>query len=388
MIQSVLKLRFTSLLILLANLFFHPCLQSQNLIPNPGFEEYLDNPPYGAAGVNESVAWFGLRTTTDFFHRQYQFDSSLPQNFRGYQEPASGDGCAGIIAGPEANEYLIVELPRPLVAGALYEVGFKANLSNACRYGTDDLGLSFLYEDPFELDLRKDVVYHVKNPEGELITDTVGWKDLEGFYLAEGGEKYLMIGNFYSGSEMDLQVVNEGAVFDWAYFYIDDVFLYPCSYAPFEELSRDTVLCDGQSIRLSGLPGAKSHYWVGIDARSTIEVNEPGVYIVNNYDDCDNLLQLTYSVAPTDCDCTIRIPSVQYTGDPLQVLSDLNVQSFELEFYDASGRLVAATSNVNLESFQLLNYSALYFWKARLSCLEKNNFSIQKVMGGKVVVQH
>ena len=199
--QKLFSFSFSHFLFILVALFpISKKSLGQNLVPNPGFEEYLTNPPYSAAGVNESVNWFRpVETTSDFFHRQYIRDSGVPQNFRGYQEPASGDGYAGIITGPGAWEYLAIELTRPLEADSLYQIGFKLSLSDACKLTSDDIGLSFLTKNPLEIeDIKKEVVFHFKNPEGQFITDTLGWTSLQGFYLAQGGEKYLMIGNFYT----------------------------------------------------------------------------------------------------------------------------------------------------------------------------------------------
>ena len=147
---------------------------------------------------------------------------------------------------------------------------------------------------------------------------------------------------------------------------MDDVFVRSCAFtAPYGQLERDTVKCKGQRIQLSGLPSAESYYWVGIDARPSIMVEAPGAYLVNNYDECDNLVQLTYNVQSQECNCSFQIPSVQYAGDALQVLPDLDVQSYELEFFDASGRLITKSSDTDLPNFQLPSYSAILFLESK-----------------------
>jgi len=378
------------IIICLATILVSAAANAQNLVPNPGFEEYLDPPPYGAAGVNESVAWFLIDNTTDFFHRDFRAPYTVPSNFRGYQEPATGDGYAGIISWPlSRQEYLAVQLTQPLEAGKIYEVGFKVNLSNLSRYASDNLGLTFLRENPSQLDvpLQEAATYHFKNPDGELIVDTVGWKELRGSYLAEGGEQFLVIGNFRAEHRIRVELSNGNSELpDWAYFYIDDVYVQTCQDQIIEPLTTlDTLICEGASVELSGLPEAETYYWENLDVTQHLVVNTAGTFLVHNFFQCRDV-QLVYEVETGDCSCSIQIPSIQGTGQGLHVIPSINVQSYRLVLFDASGRLLFSVADTDLERVQPPRHSVLYFWSADLTCLDVNDRPFRRRVGGKTLL--
>ncbi len=79
---------------------------AQNLVPNHSFEQYLSDPSYDADGVNESIGWFALSHTPDFFHANYHSNYSPGANWRGNQEAFNGSGYAGILASTASREYL------------------------------------------------------------------------------------------------------------------------------------------------------------------------------------------------------------------------------------------------------------------------------------------
>jgi hypothetical protein len=125
-------------------------IHAQNLVPNPGFEEYLTNPDYSPTGVNKAPDWSRLDYTTDFFHIQYKAPSSVPSNFRGTKQPAAGEGYAGLISfagsGSASNEFLVVQLKEPLQADQIYDLSFEVSLSNLSRFGVDGIGALVLHE--------------------------------------------------------------------------------------------------------------------------------------------------------------------------------------------------------------------------------------------------
>ena len=380
------NLKLLAILALSISLNLIPEIKAQNLVPNPGFEEYINNPQAGADGVNESIAWFNLGKSTDFFHRTYGPISGIPDNFRGYQEPASGDGCAGLINWPEGpKEYMAVQLIEALEADVIYEVSLQVNLSDACQYASDDIGVAFLTDEPNAETIR-DAVYHVKNTEGQMIRDTMGWTRVQGSYLATGGETYLVIGNFYRDRDTDREIINEGGL-PWVYFYIDDVVVKPCLDQSVEQTRIDTTVCEGISIQLRGLPDVETYYWEGIAINQGIEIESPGTYVINNFTQCDNVQQI-YTVKMPDCDCGMQIPSIQLVGNQLQVTTSFNVQTYQLNLFDASGRLILRTSSTDLDKIQLPHLSAIYFWQAKLSCLNEEDMIFQKTVGGKAIIQN
>ena len=144
-------------------------LPAQNLVPNPGFEIALENPTYSAAGQNMDPFWFTHTGSTDFFHAAYRDFVRPPATFRGFQEPASGDGMAGIISG---REFLAVELLSTLQKDEIYNVRFVVNLSEESEFASDGIGVLFLEEDPRDVALSGD--YDLRNMRGNIIRDTSG----------------------------------------------------------------------------------------------------------------------------------------------------------------------------------------------------------------------
>ena len=210
-------------------------IQAQNLVPDPSFETHFEN----SVRHNESIFWFRVGNTSDFFHRVYPPESgaSVPNNYRGYQEPASGDGYAGIITWGGPKEYLAVKLLEPLIRDELYDVSFKVCLSDATRYATDDIGAFFTESNPQEIeDFEENAFFHVKQTEGVYITDTVQWTTVSGKYLANGTESYLVIGDFHPKENLtDIIVHNEEGI-AWNYFFVDDVVVENCNQQKEEEV--------------------------------------------------------------------------------------------------------------------------------------------------------
>jgi outer membrane protein OmpA-like peptidoglycan-associated protein len=112
-----------------------------------------------------------------------------------------------------------------------YCVKFNASLAESSKYASNNVGANFSKK-PFATDEKtiiKDVahVLHHDN-ENHKINQTYNWDQICGTYEAEGGEKYLTIGNFYPDDKTksennkkpkDMKIDQVIA----AYYYIDDV---------------------------------------------------------------------------------------------------------------------------------------------------------------------
>jgi hypothetical protein len=73
-------------------------------------------------------------------------------------------------------------------------------------------------------------ILQVVNNPANLLLDTVNWMVVSGQFTAQGGEKFLTIGNFYPN---ELSVVSYDTVVEqpgnFAYYFIDDVTVSKCS---------------------------------------------------------------------------------------------------------------------------------------------------------------
>lgn len=229
--------------------------QPDNLVPNPGFEE-RDECIFNDALLVDAPPWFSpTGGTPDVFHTctvvneepcpwpletyldQWYF--GIPTNVTGCQVPHSGEGYAGqILYHPgvspyfDAHEYLAVELLEPLQVDEDYLVRYYISRADRTRYAVWAFHVLFLqepeyllWENPSYLDLEGYWSY----PEGQFVTDTEGWTEISFVYTAQGGERYLYIGNFQPPGEMDLLLdfpnwLDPGDLWP-SYYYVDDVYV-------------------------------------------------------------------------------------------------------------------------------------------------------------------
>ena len=208
---------------------------AQNLVINPGFEEYYRCPSSFSTESRDFFlpGWSSANTgTPDHFHQCSWSDNDVPFNWAGQSNARSGLGYAGIYAwssnGKNYREYMQCELQQPLEKGVRYRVSFFFQLSSYSVFATDRIALAMsdslldrrddkLIRQPVVLQ-KVDPAFFTKNQWQEATTD----------FLAKGGERALVIGNFSDDrSTHHTQLTSrKGKSFllaASAYYYIDDV---------------------------------------------------------------------------------------------------------------------------------------------------------------------
>jgi len=130
----------------------------QNLVPNSGFEGNVQC-PWLLSQISNAESWanVGGPGTPDYFHRcgadliaspdTFPY-VGVPENIRGWQQPHSGDGYAGIFVynGPqsiELREYIQVRLMESLAVGVRYDVSFHICLADKFQYAICSFGVFF-----------------------------------------------------------------------------------------------------------------------------------------------------------------------------------------------------------------------------------------------------
>jgi len=222
-----------------------PVAQSQNLAPNPGFEE-TDTCTFGI-GASAIHDWYSAYLTFDHLQgcQPYGAANGLPMNTFTYQHPFEGNSCVGIFTyhkngSSEQREWIMVPLLEPMVQGQTYYCSFRANAAfgGNAEYPTiwlanSNVGMLFTtYDrhwyagDPYPAPLNQ---AHVLYPQ--VLADTVGWTLVSGSFVADSAYQYLMIGNFFSNSLTDtLHLGPQGDPWFWfprAYTLIDAVCVSP-----------------------------------------------------------------------------------------------------------------------------------------------------------------
>ena len=222
-------------------LFIASCfkLSSQNLAPNYSFEDTTMCPAIYAEFGGYVTKWAGGFPA---YFSPYCSDSpagGMPKNDIGYQYPHSGHAYAGIYTFIDSaydsfyanlRDYLQDSLISPLKAGIKYYVTFYVNLADSEKYACNSIGAYFsdsaLAYHPSRR-VKSFLTPQIENDTANHLTDKINWMKVSGSFIAAGGEKYIIIGNFKDDAHSDTVFVNSPAhkenIWTNAYYFIDDV---------------------------------------------------------------------------------------------------------------------------------------------------------------------
>ncbi|CAN5896902.1 hypothetical protein BH11BAC7_BH11BAC7_28180 [soil metagenome] len=218
---------------------FSSAAVAQNLVPNPGFEEYKKIPITfcrTAKEFNATVTDWTMpnEATSDYFHAKCKASAStIKNNFAGFQQAKEGEAYAGMYCvldkGISYSEYLQTKLIQPLKAGQKYTIQFYVSLSEASEFAIDRLGVLFVkkqikQENMFPLNY----IPTVESADTVFYDDKTGWRQVRMSFIANGGERYMIIGNFH-GTRTRLKTVpvNKKRFYkeNGCYYYVDDICL-------------------------------------------------------------------------------------------------------------------------------------------------------------------
>jgi hypothetical protein len=207
--------------------------EGQNLVPNPSFEDTVFHNGLCIGPMNWCINWFNpTATSPDFYTFNINgscINSSL-NNPSGYQLPRTGFSYVGIYtyAGP-TREYVAISLDSFLSAGCTYYVQFYISQANNFGLGTDRMGCTFVNDTTgfFSQTQYLNLTPAIENPSGFILNDTLNWTSINGFYTAQGTEKYLLIGNFYDDLNTLIDTSHVASFYN-SYYYVDDVYVSSC----------------------------------------------------------------------------------------------------------------------------------------------------------------
>jgi len=239
-----------------STLFLFPVFLSaaaftQNLVPNPGFEEYSSCPGYFTQRASEFGAknWMPAGTgTPDLFNACSEGEADVPYNWAGVSDAYDGEGFAGIYLWMKGSnnyrEYLQCKLLRPLMKDSLYKIRFQYRLSSYSKYSIDRIGLALcdtIIQKAHDQVIPLHPVLSVIE-DSALTRETGLWQTSQMEYRASGGERYMIIGNFFSNEEtrsykIQSRPIQQEMLAESSYYYIDGVEVI----APFEENNVDTL---------------------------------------------------------------------------------------------------------------------------------------------------
>ena len=215
---------------------------AQNLVLNPSFEDTLPCPTSVVYPFIKAQYWIQPTAgSSDFFSVDtsciYSGGGGVPQNVFGWQNPHSGESYCGFSiynAPPNQNsrEYITGILSDSLITGNKYCISFWISAANNCKYQTDDIGVYFSSDTSSFTDYTMNNVLNlipqVENTQGNILSDTLNWTQVTGDFIAQGGEKFITIGNFKNDANTTLTILS-GAIYNFGYYYIDDVSVIDCT---------------------------------------------------------------------------------------------------------------------------------------------------------------
>ncbi len=284
-----MKLKLVLLLLVFAGLVF-----GQNLVPNPGFDD-LVNCPEERGQIQFASSWSSATINSLYYPDLFNICSSNDQlspptsghYVDSYQQPLSGGGYAGIYVwrndNVNINGYIETPLTETMEQSKIYYIRFYVSpdltSSQLWRY-SDAVGLAltdtFYYQDISGNEILS--LSPVVENRGELITDTIGWTEVSGCYLAQGGEKYAIIGNFRTDAETMAVVEDPNIQPYYTYLYIEDVLIQP-----FDPLPDTLLLCDGMPEQLDARFLDATYQWSTGATDSIITVSESGCYTIEAF---------------------------------------------------------------------------------------------------------
>lgn len=137
---------------------------------------------------------------------------------------------------PNFREVIGGLLSSPLNQGTKYYTGMKVCSSESSQFASNKLGISFstvLYErDTAPVPINNHAMVYLNS----VVSDTLNWTTISGSFIADSTYEYIMLGDFFSTSNNDLQNVNPNAIFAETYYYVDAVYVSTDSLCCFSEI--------------------------------------------------------------------------------------------------------------------------------------------------------
>jgi len=218
---------------------------AQNLILNGDFEEYTKCPkstdfPGVKCFVEKSQVLKHVSNpnqgTFDFIHTCDEED--YPRYRWGEEPPQSGEGYVGIAVYQDGfffieGEFVQLEIKEPMKKGAIFQFEMYLSLGDKSYTAINSLGVCF--SDSLVQQLKtKQLLFKPDIISYDFYENKVGWKKYTGDYIAKGGEKYIIIGNFFSKNETKanhIKILDKRQVKDnYVYYFIDNISLKQDKY--------------------------------------------------------------------------------------------------------------------------------------------------------------
>ena len=216
---------------------------AQNLVLNPSFENTIPCWIFINLGTwqMQCTNWYSASGgSPDYFSETYDqmcYALPVPQSTAGYQYARTGVAYVGLApffttifpSYVNRREYIGGILSDTLKQGHEYCISFYVSVADGMKYVIDGMGLYLSVDSAVDYTINTNLSFipQISNPSGNIIYDTLNWVQISGTYIANGGEKYLTIGNF--NDDINTLVDSTSGTLMGAYLFIDDVSVVDCT---------------------------------------------------------------------------------------------------------------------------------------------------------------
>ena len=185
-----------------------------NYISNGSFEETYNDCVGPSFPLKTARFWSGIDSLC-YGGGYYSFcNLKVPINGNTFQFPHFGKSyiITTLYCNTCGRGHLRNRLKSQLVNGRKYCVKFYVNIANSSPRGMDGFGAYFggnlidtikKCNDPLPY-----INPQIKNPMGNVISDTLNWVPITGTFTANGTEKYLLLGNFLADNAVTTASIN------------------------------------------------------------------------------------------------------------------------------------------------------------------------------------
>ena len=295
------------------------CSKAQNLVPNYSFENY-SSCPISSSQVTLAIPWVAATSTcsTDYYNA-CSSALNVPNYTGGYQLAKTGVAYAGMwfLQSPNLREYLQVKLDSALKSNKCYYVKFYVNQPDYITESINNIGANLSAIPPYSTSYNvQNLPVHIMNGGNPIISDSINWVKISGYYTALGGEQYLTIGNFFNDANTNIS--GTFTTNAQAYYFVDDVTVEEVKTQPWHY--RDTSMCKDERIILkphsTDTINTYTLNWLPTTNLSCANCNSPiaqpqstTTYTLTKQR-CNITTTDTVRVTVKDCNPTIEIPNV------------------------------------------------------------------------------
>lgn len=212
--------------------------------------------------------FWGSLDTGKYFGLFLRSPIQVPKNSFGFQQAKMGKNylISILYSTTSSKGYPRNRLRSNLTQGKTYCVTFYVALSNQSTHGIDAIG-AYFGDNSLDTITKCNIPItylnpQISNPALNVITDTLNWTAITGTFVANGTEKYMVIGNFKSDANTNTTITNTlNFPANFADYYLDDVSVIDIDLPAYA--GPDTRCIPGDSVFIGREPD------VGIDEACT-----------------------------------------------------------------------------------------------------------------------